>query len=220
MRNSLRIVVPLLLIFPMLSRHAAGDEPAPSAKKRVEEVVTAAGGEDKLLKLFRYRERVLITSTPAAPVTKDEKGNRTSVVQVGGDIWIGTAKRDKEKVNVLCWAYSLRILLDPKSKMQILPDVVVAGNPALGLRVSESIKQPIDLLFDKQSKRLVAIDEGNTRHVFSDWKETKEGHRYPAHVVGFRFADRANGTLNDKQWYQTDILELTPLKELPAELKK
>ena len=129
MRNSLRIVVPLLLIFLVLGRHAAGDEPASSAKKLVEEVVAAAGGEDKLLKLFRYRERVLITSTPAAPVAKDEKGNRTSVVQVGGDIWIGTAKRDKEKVNVLCWAYSLRILLDPKSKMQTLPDIEWPKNP-------------------------------------------------------------------------------------------
>ena len=37
--------------------------------------------------------------------------------------------------------------------------------------------------------------------------------------VGFRFADRAAGKLQHKQWYQTDLLELTPLTEPPAELK-
>jgi hypothetical protein len=38
-------------------------------------------------------------------------------------------------------------------------------------------------------------------------------------VTGYRFADAAAGTLQAKQWYQTDILELKPLSELPAELK-
>ena len=70
----------------------------------VKQVVEAAGGEEKLLKLFRFRERVLITSTPAAAVTAGEKENRTSVVQVGGDWWIGENKRDKDKVRVLCYA--------------------------------------------------------------------------------------------------------------------
>lgn len=42
-----------------------------------------------------------------------------------------------------------------------------------------------------------------------------EGHHYPSHVVGFRFTNRAAGMLNEKQWYQTDILELTPLAKLP-----
>jgi hypothetical protein len=77
----------------------------------------------------------------------------------------------------------------------------------------------VHLFFDKESKRLTAIDYTDTRHVFSDWKETKEGYRYPAHVAGFRFADRKLRTVQEKQWYQTDILELVPLKELPSELK-
>lgn len=190
-----------------------------NAKTLVEQVVKTAGGEEKLLKLFRFRERVLITSKPAAPVTADEKENRTSVVQVSGDWWVGKTKRDKDKVRVLCWAWSLRILLDPKSKIEAIADTTVDGKPALGLRVSESLKEPIDLLFDKESHRLVAIDYTDTRHVFSEWKKTAEGHQYPSHVVGYRFTNRAAGMLNDKQWYQTDILELTPLTELPAELK-
>ena len=219
MRNSTRLVPVALMMMLALARFAAAEDFEPAAKKLVEEVVATAGGEEKLLKLFRFRERVLITSTPAAPVTPDEKENRTSVVHVSGNWWIGTAKRDKDKVRVLCWTWSLRILLDPKSKIQTLPDITVADIPAFGLRVTESIKEPIDLFFDKESKRLVAIDYTDTRHLFSEWKKTIEGHQYPSHVVGFRFADRAAGNLQDKQWYQTDILELTPLMELPAELK-
>ncbi len=208
-----------LLIFLPLARPVVANDADAAAKKLVEEVVATAGGEEKLLQLFRFRERVLITSTPAAPVTLDEKENRTSVVQVSGKWWIGTAKRDKDKVRVLCWTWSLRILLDPKSKIQTLPGITVADKPAFGLRVTESINEPIDLFFDKESKRLVAIDYTDTRHLFSEWKKTAEGHQYPSHVVGFRFADRVAGKLQDKQWYQTDILELTPLTELPAELK-
>jgi hypothetical protein len=192
----------------------------PDTEDLVKQVVKTAGGEDKLLKLFRFRERILITDTPVAPVTKDEKGNRTSVVEVSGDWWIGTAKRDKDKVRVLCWAWSLRILLDPKSKIQRVPEITVSDKPALGLRVSESVKEPIDLFFDKETLRLVAIDYTDTRHIFSDWKKTEEGHAYPAHVAGFRFADRKARTLQNKQWYQTDILELTPLIELPGGLKR
>ena len=210
MRNSTRLVSVALMMLLVLTRLAKAEDVDPAAKKLVEEVVATAGGEEKLLKLFRFRERVLITSTPAAPVTADEKENRTSVVQVSGNWWIGTAKRDKDKVRVLCWTWSLRILLDPKSKIQTVSDINVSDKPAFGLRVTESIREPIDLFFDKESKRLVAIDYTDTRHLFSDWKKTAEGHQYPSHAAG---------KLQDKQWYQTDILELTPLTELPADLK-
>lgn len=197
---------------------ACADDADPS--KRVQQVVAAAGGEEKLLKLFRFRERVLITSTPAAPVTPDEKGNRSSVVEVSGKWWIGTVPRDKDKVRVLCWAWSLRLLLDPKSKVVLIDDITVGDKPAFGLRVTESVKEPIDLYFDRGDKRLVAIDYTDTRHVFSQWKKTEEGSSYPSHVAGFRFVDRAALKLNDTQWYQTDIVELTPLRALPPELAK
>lgn len=185
----------------------------------IDAVVQQAGGEEKLLNIFRFRERVLISSTPTPLPGPEEKGNRTSVVQVGGDWWLGTNKRNKDKVRVLLWAWSLRILTEPKSKVERLPDAEVTGKPAVGLRVTESIKEPIDLYFDKESLQLVAIDYTDTRHVFSEWKEAPTGFRYPAHVVGFRFADRVKKTLQEKQWYQTDLLEVTPLMELPPELK-
>lgn len=208
----------LTLWFVVLTLAEAGVADEASAKKLVEQVVAMAGGEENLLKLFRFRERVLITDTPAAPVTAETKENRTSVVQVSGDWWIGNNKRDKDKVRVLCWAWSLRILLDPKSKVTEIADSTVADKTAFGLRVSESVKEPIDLWFDKETKRLIAIDYTDTRHIFSEWKKTAVGHEYPSHVTGYRFANRTDRTLNKKQWYQTDILELTPLTELPAEL--
>ena len=93
-------------------------------------------------------------------------------------------------MRVLCWGWSLRILLDDKSKIEAIPDIVVGKQPAFGLRVTGSVKEPIDLFFDMESNRLTAIDYTDTRHVFSDWKKTNEGHRYPTHVAGFRFADR------------------------------
>lgn len=186
--------------------------------KRVAEVVAAVGGEEHLLKQFRFSERVLITATPAAPVAPDEKPNRTSVVDVGGHVWIGTTPRNKDKVRVLIWAWSLRVLLDPKSKVEVIEDTTISDKPAFGLRVTESVKEPIDLYFDKETRRLVAIDYSDTRHLFSEWKKTDAGQAYPSHVVGFRFTDRATRKLAEKQWYQTDILALTSLTTLPAEL--
>ena len=192
---------------------------ADDARARVQQVVTAAGGEAKLLTRFRFRERVLITATPAAAVTPEEPGNRTSVVQIGGDVWLGTTKRNKDKVRVLMWAWSLRLLLEPQSKVETIPDTTIAEKAVIGLRVTESIAEPITMYFDAQTHQLVAIDYTDTRHLFSEWKTTAEGHSYAAHVTGFRFTDRNKGTVGDQQWYQTDILELTPLAELPAELK-
>ncbi|MFM8285564.1 MAG: hypothetical protein ACKOGA_02425 [Planctomycetaceae bacterium] len=193
---------------------------APEAKELAEKVIKRAGGEGKLLKLFRFRERVLITDKPAPAVKEDEPGNRTSVVEVGGDWWVNQAKRDKDKVRVLCWGWSLRVLLAPQSRVEVLPSGPIAGQPAVGLRVTGSIKEPLDLWFDGESHRMVAMDYDDTRHMFSEWKETAEGRAYPAHVVGFRFRDRATKQLQDKQWYQTDLLEVVELSELPADLKR
>ncbi len=217
MHTSLKMVFASVILYIVAVPLVAADNS--DAKSRVAQVVKAVGGEEHLLKLFRYRERVLIASTPAPPVTADEKGNRTSVVQIAGDIWLGSTKRDKDKVRVLCWAWSLRMLLDPKSKVESIADATIADKPVFGLRVTESISEPIDLYFDKETQRLVAIDYTDTRHLFGQWKTTEGDHQYPSHVAGYRFTDRDAKLTNEKQWYQTDILELTPLAELPPELR-
>lgn len=199
-----------------LSAVALQGSPPDTVPSRVEAVLAAAGGQEKLLKLFRLEERVLITATPT-PLKPDDKPNRTSTVEVGGRWWVGNTLRDKDKVRVLCWAWSLRVLLEPKSKIEMLPDATIGDAAVIGLRVSESVAEPIDLWFDAETKRLVAIDYTDTRHVFSELKTTDAGHRYPSHVTGYRFIDRATKTTSDNQWYQTDILSLVPLDSLPDE---
>tara|TARA_B100000519_G_C14184530_1_gene410110 strand:+ start:500 stop:1156 length:657 start_codon:yes stop_codon:yes gene_type:complete len=218
----MRIIIYLLLlgaipgIFPT-STMAGADNP--SVKSVVEQTIAAAGGEENLLKIFRFHERVLITATPTPLIAGETKGNRTSVVEVGGRWWIGTNKRNKDKVRILCWAWSLRILLDDKSKVEVIPDIVVDNKPVYGLRVTGSIETPIDLFFDKESRQIKAIDYTDTRHLLSNWKKTAQGSVYPAHVAGYRFTDRDLKTITKSQWYQTDILKLTPLEELPVELR-
>ena len=188
-------------------------------QQRIDQVINAAGGEAKLLKLFRFREKVLITATAAPEPNPDDKGNRTSTVEVGGKWWVGTAPRDKDKVRVLCWAWSLRILLATDAKIESLPESQIGDKTSFGLRVAAIIKEPLDLYFDTTSKQLLAIEYTDTRHVFSSWKKTEAGHAYPSHVTGYRFADRKARTVNEKQWYQTDLLEVTPLEALPEGLK-
>ena len=189
MRNTIGIftLVVAVLAQPLCAR---ADETNTLVNGSVAQVIKAIGGKERLLEVFRFHERVLITSTPTPLVAGETKGNRTSVVKVGGSWWVGTNKRNKDKVRVLCWAWSLRILLDHKSRIEAIRDIVVDKKPAFGLRVTGSVKEPIDLFFDKELKRLSAIDYTDSRHLFSDWQETKEGHLYPAHVAGFRFADR------------------------------
>lgn len=218
--NHIRLLLLALVATLMaIPKGVVADEGDKATDERIERVMKAGGGHDMLLDVFRFRERILITSKPAPPVTKNERGNRTSVVKAGGGWWIGTKKRNKDKVRVLCWAWSLRILLDDNVKIEAIPDIVFGKKPAFGLRVTEAVKEPIDMYFDSESHRLSAIDYTNTRHIFSDWRKTDDGHVYPAHVAGFRFADRKAGTLKKTQWYQTDILELVPLTQLPSELK-
>lgn len=190
--------------------------PETRTAQQVHDVIAAAGGEEKLLKLFRLEERVLITSKPT-PLKPEDQSNRTSTIEVGNRWWIGPTLRNK--VRVLCWAWSLRLLLDPQSKIDPLPPSSIGDLPVTGLRVSGSIPEPLDLWFDVGKQQLVAIDYTDTRHLFSEWKETTSGHKYPARVAGYRFTDKANKVIGEKQWYQTDILTLTPLDELPAELK-
>ncbi len=218
-KTCIRITAPLSLFLLLLAvsspLHCVANETG-EPQLLVKQVITEAGGEEKLLHLFRFSERVLITDKVAAPPTPDEKGNRTSVVQVGGDWWVGASKRNKDKVRVLCWAWSLRILLEPKSQIAAIPETTIGNAAAVGLRVTESVAQPIDLWFDAKTKRLLAIDYTDTRHVFSDWKTTDAGHRYPSHVAGYRFTDIAAKKTSEKQWYQTDLLEVTPLQELPS----
>ncbi len=198
----------LTLTFCLLSSvPIAAETDAPAA---VRKIVDAAGGSDKLLKLFRIKERLNVSADPNA------KGkDRVSVLEPPTYWWVGTKERvsqEKEPATFLVWAWTLGAISDPKSKVEAIPDVVENEKPAIGLRVSGTITPAMDLYFDKADHKLVRIDWRSDIHRFSDWKEV-DGVKYPAKVVGYK---KSSG----KQWYNTEILEIERLKQLPAGLKR
>ena len=192
----------------LLVAEARSQEPA--AAPLVARVVGAAGGEAKLLKLFRVKERLNVSADP------QKKGNeRVSVLEPPGAWWIGTRERvkeEKEPATFLVWAWTLGALTDPKSKVEAIPDITEDDKRAVGLRVSGTIAPPMDLYFDDESGLLVRIDWRTDIHRFSEWKE-HDGVKYPAKCVGHKKATGA-------PWYFSEILELERLTELPEGLKR
>jgi len=184
----------------MLLAQAAAD---PSAL--VDSAVKAAGGKEKLLTSFRIKERLALSADLEAKGTE-----RVSVLQPPGHWYVGKKNRvteEKEPAVMLTWAWTLRALLDPASKLESLPP---AGD-LVGVRIRGSIEPPMDVWFDGKERRLSAIDWRKDRHVFSEWKEL-DGLRYPSRVVGHK--------PDGKVWYHTRIVELTRLEDLPPDLKK
>lgn len=187
------------------SSSAAAAEP--DAPALVQQVVAAAGGEDKLLKLFRFKERLNVSSDPDKP-----SHERVSIVEAPGFWWLGKTERGEEPAKFLVWAWTLGALIDPKSMIEVLPEITEADRPTFGLRVSGTIDPPMDVYFDQAERRLVRIDWRRDIHRFSDWKE-QDGAKYPAKCIGFR---KNTG----EPWYFSEIIELERLEELPAGLQR
>jgi hypothetical protein len=199
------VTILTLAVHFLISPYALADEP--DSKALVRQVIAAAGGEEKLLKLFRIRERLNVSPDP------EKKGSeRESVLEPPKYWWIGKGERGKEPAKFLAWAWTLGALNDPASKVEAIPEVTETGKPAFGLRVSGTIEPPMDLYFDKVSRRLVRIDWRADIHRLSDWK-VRDGFEYPAKCVGYKKS-------TEKAWYFTEILDLEPLNELPEGLKR
>lgn len=179
----------------------------------VKQAFDAVGGEAKLLRLFRARETVNVSSDPDKKVPE-----RVSVYEPPKYWWTGKNERVKDEAKpdepaiFLVWAWTLGILKDPASKLQAIPEIVESNKPAIGLRVSGSVTPPMDIYFDKAESRIVRIDWRSDVHRFSDWKEV-DGVKYPAKCIGFK-------KNSDKPWYFSEIIELERLSDLPADLKR
>lgn len=186
-------------------------EPAPELL--VKQVITAAGGEDKLLKLFRTRETVNVSSDPQKKVPE-----RVSVYEPPKYWWTGKNERVKDEQKpdepaiFLVRAWTLELLTNPDSKLESIPDAVESDKPAFGIRVSGTVSPAMDLYFDKAESRLVRIDWRSDIHRFTDWKE-HDGVKYPAKCAGYK---KASG----KPWYFSEIIELERLTTLPDGLKR
>lgn len=197
-----------LLVVLALTPNSRADDA--DTKKLVEQVVSAGGGEAKLLKLFRMKEQLAVSSDPNA------KGNeRVSVLEPPKHWWLGKndrVKNEREPATFLVWGWTLNALVDEKSKLESLDEMTINDRPAYGIRVSETITPPMDLYFDEETKRLARILWRADRHEFSDWKQA-DGTWYASRCVGYKLA-------TGKHWYHTEILELEILKELPAGLTR
>jgi hypothetical protein len=182
------------------------------ARALVQTAVKAAGGEDKLPDYFMFKDRVLLGETDTGFGTK-----RESVVDAPGHWWLkaasGYKERSGEPANFLVWAWTLRALTDAASTIEVIPDVKDGGAELWGLRVSGSVTPAMDLYFTRTENLLARIDWRSDIHRFSDWRSTAGGFKYPARVVGHK---KATG----KIWYFDEVLEVTPLKELPEQLRE
>jgi hypothetical protein len=179
----------------------------------IKKVIDAVGGEGKLLRLFRTRETVNVSSDPEKKVAE-----RVSVYEPPKYWWTGKNERVKdetkpdEPATFLVWAWTLGILTDPASKLELIPDIVESNKAAIGLRVSGKVTPPMDIYFDKTENRIVRIDWRSDIHRFSDWKEV-DGVKYPAKCIGYK-------KNTEKPWYFSEIIELERLNDLPGELKR
>ncbi len=138
MMNPLRSVGLLTLAMLMLAVSASAVEADPRAV--VEQVVNAAGGDDKLLKLFRMKERLNVSSD-----AQKQGSERVSVLEPPNYWWLGKKERvkdDREPATFLVWAWTLRALTDPASQVEVIPSVTESDKPAVGLRVSGTIDPP------------------------------------------------------------------------------
>ena len=209
-RRRIRMLILAASACSLLPRSAWAAEIDTNTKATVAKVVAAAGGEHKLLRLFRMKERLSIGSDP------EKKGNeRASVLEPPKHWWLGKrdrVKEDKEPATFLVWGWTLGALVDESSTIEAVPDVTEQDKPCFGLRVSGSISPAMEMYFDKADNRLVRIDWRSDIHRFSDWKE-HDGATYPAKCVGYK---KASG----KPWYFTGILELERLKDLPEALSR
>jgi hypothetical protein len=203
MRSIHLLAIVLILI---TSQAALADPPSGEV---IQQTIAAVGGEAKLLKLFRIKERLVINENPEA------KGSeRVSVLEPPLHWWLGKKERvqdEKEPAIFLVWAWTLGPLVDPKSQLESLPEITINDRPAYGIRISGSIDPPMVLYFDKETRFLARIDWRKDQNVLSDWRDL-DGLKYPARCSGYRSTGKA--------WYHTEILSIERLSEVPPELKR
>jgi hypothetical protein len=192
-----------LLAIVIFGIAARGADPVPA--DTVKGVIDAVGGEAKLLKLFRMKEKIVVNEDPNAKGTE-----RVSVCEPPKYWWLGKTERvgeQKEPATYLVWAWTLTILADPKAKLETVPDIKIGDRKAFGIKVGTVVEPAMTMYFDRETKLLARIDWRTDQHAFSEWKET-DGVKYAAKCIGYK-------TKTGKPWYYSDLLNVERLKELP-----
>ncbi len=206
MISRLTFLLPILIL-AVTHMQAQTADPKPL----IDKAITAVGGKDKLLTLFRAKELFHFGDKPE-PAEGKKRSTRESVIEPPKYWWIGTKERAEEPAKYDVWAWTLGVLTDAQSKVEVIPDMTDEGRAAYGLRVSGTVTPAMDLYFDKETSLLCRLDWRGDFYRFSEWKE-HDGVKYASRTIIFK---KAGG----KPWFYHEVTGLERLKELPANLKR
>ena len=182
---------------------------AADPKPMVEKAILAVGGKEKLLKIYRLKETFHFGET-AEPAAGKQRSLRDSILSQPDHWWINKKERGADPAKDDARAWSLDLLVDAKSRFELIPEIVDEGRTCLGLRVTGSVTPAMSFYFDKETYLLRRLDWRSDFYRFSEWKE-HDGLRYASRTVIFKIK-------SGKPWFFHDITELERLAQLPAGL--
>jgi hypothetical protein len=177
----------------------------------VDKALSAVGGKDKLLKIFRIKEIFHFGSTPE-PAEGKKRSTRESILSQPDKWWINKKERGAEPAKDDVRAWSLDLLVDPKSKVEVVPDLTDEGKTCFGLQVSGSVEPAMKFYFDKETNLLHRLDWRGDFYRFSDWKE-HDGLKFASKTIIFKLKD-------GKPWFFHEVTEIERLAQLPEGLAK
>jgi len=185
--------------------HAEASDPKPI----VEKAILAVGGKDKLLQIYRLKETFHFGETPE-PAAGKKRSLRDSILSQPDHWWINKKERGPDPAKDDARAWSLDLLVDEKSRFEVIPEIVDEGRKCVGLRISGSVTPAMSLYFDQETMLLRRLDWRNDFYRFSEWKE-HDGLRYASRTVIFKVK-------SGKPWFFHDITELERLAKMPEGL--
>lgn len=201
------ILAPFVAVLSALSPlHAA---PPAEARAIVDKAITAAGGEAKLFRQFRMKERFNSGAEAADPAKASQ---RESILDAPKYWWLKGKDRTEEPAKFDVWAWTLVALTDANTVMEVIPGVEENSKTTLALRLTGSIDPAMDIHFDPENHRFVRIDWRNDIYRFSEWREY-DGTGYQAKSVMYK-------RKTNEPWFHHEILEIERLAELPADLPR
>ncbi len=195
-------------VFCLLAAGLARAE-ASDPKPMVEKAILAVGGKDKLLKIYRLKESFHFGET-AEPAAGKQRSLRDSILSQPDHWWINKKERGADPAKDDARAWSLDLLVDAKSRFELIPEIVDEGRTCLGLRITGSVTPAMSFYFDKETYLLRRLDWRSDFYRFSEWKE-HDGLRYASRTVIFKIK-------SGKPWFFHDITELERLAQLPTAL--
>jgi len=178
-------------------------------KPLVEKAIQTVGGKDKLLKIYRLKETFHFGETPE-PTAGKKRSLRDSILSQPDHWWINKKERGPDPAKDDARAWSLDLLVDEKSRFELIPDIVDEGRKCVGLRITGSVNPAMSLYFDHETMLIRRLDWRSDFYRFSEWKE-HDGLRYASRTVIFKVK-------SGKPWFFHDITELQKLAKLPEGL--